>query len=327
MHLRIQAPIPHPFVSSLLFLLLLLPGLPVGLFAQHKKLSRSDLNKIRIDSIFKLAEQNRLNTKGVLRYEFYFSDPDKKRFPDFIVRMTKDSFEADDLQPNGKIWTQRIYKNTSFSRENIYNLQSDLRRIKYSYAIDHYLGFTIKPADPDPIAVPNAQFSTYLQSLTAEQLYWVGKRLLDLKSFDRAILATELAITKKINPDTSHYRYGLALVATHEPADGINQWKKAVKLNPQYLEAFLALGKIHYENGYFNEALGFYQKADSISPNNNQILLHIAETLYALELFNQSYDYAMRSHKLDRQSIYTKSLLKLLNESRVKYLRKKYPEK
>jgi|GEM_PF-5374388 len=325
--MRLQTPIPHPFVSSFLFILLLLPGLPAELFAQHKKLSKSELNKIRIDSTFKLAEKNKLDTKSVLRYEFYFSDPDKKKFADFSMRIAKDSFESNDLRANGKTWTLSIYKNTNYSRQDIYSLESNLRRIKYSYAIDHYLGFAIKPADPDPMAVSNAQYSTYLKSLSDDQLYWMGKRLLDLKEFDRAILAFELAISRNIKVDTSYYRYGVALVATHEPADGINEWKRAVKLNPQYLEAFLALGKIHYENGYFEEALGFYKKADALNANNSQILLHVGETLYALELFNQSYNYAMRSQKLDHKNIYTKSLLKLLNERRVKYLRKKYPEK
>lgn len=325
--MRRQSTFPHPIVTFLLFILPPLTGLPVTLLAQNKKPSRSELNKIRIDSIFKAAEQNELNTKGVLRYEFYFSDHDEDRFPEFSERMKKDSFESDVLHESEKTWYLTLFKNATYSRESIFDVERKLRGLKYRYYIDHYAGFSIHAADPNPVAVPIGQYSTYLQSLSDEQLFWVGKRLLDLKLYDKALFALEVGVQRQYKQDTATYHYGLAFVATNEPNDGINQWKKAVKLNTEYLEVFLALGKIHFENGYFEKALEYYQRADTLHPNDSQILLHNGETLYALEQFNQSYSYAMRSYDLDSKNVFTRSLLKLLNEPRVKYLRRKFPEK
>jgi len=198
--------------------------------------------------------------------------------------------------------------------------------LKYQYSVNDYLGFSIHPADLNPVAVPDSSFTAYLKSLSDTQLYWVGNRLLNIKLYPRAIKALEMGVNRNYYPDTTHYRFGLALVATNEPNDGIQQWKKAVKQNPEYLEVYLELGKIHFENGYFEKALEYYMRADTLRPKDSQILLHIAESLYALQRYNQSYSYALRSHELDHKNSYTKSLLKLLKQPGVKYARKKFPE-
>jgi len=302
-------------------------GLPVMLFAQHKKPSRKELNKNRIDALFSTAKQQGLTTDSILRYEFLFSDRDLKRLEEFSTRMRKDSFEVYQLHQVEKIWKLILYKNVTFSRKEMYAEERCLRGLKYRYYVDHYLGFSIHPADPDPVSVSDHDFSTYLKSLSDEQLYWVGKRLLDLKMYGRVRFAFEAGLQRKYKQDTTHYRYGLALVAVNEPNDGINQWKRAVKINPGYTEVLMALGKIHFENGYFEEALDYYQRADKLLPANSLILLHIGETLFALKQYNQSYSYAKRSHQLDRKNVFTKSLLELLNEPRVKYLKRKFPDK
>ena len=326
MHRRHYAPLPHPFITSFFFLLIVLLWKPCELIAQSKKPSRKENNISRIDSVYTAAERSQLNTSGVLRYEFYFSEHDQKKIMNFSVRMEKDSFELGQVRVNGKEFYFSEIRNTTYSRQNMFDLEHKLRGLKYKYSIDHYLGFSIHPADLNPVAVPDSSYTAYLKSLSDAQLYWVGNRLLNLKNYPRAIKALEMGVKRNYYPDTSHYRYGLALVATNEPNDGIQQWRQAVKQNSQYLEAYLSLGKIHFENGYFEKALEYYMHADTLSPKDSQILLHISESLYALQRYNQSYSYAKRSHELDRRDPYTKSLLKLLKQPGVKYARKKFPE-
>jgi tetratricopeptide (TPR) repeat protein len=320
-------PLPHPFNISFFFITWLLIGLPLQVIAQDHKPSKKEIRIARIDSIYTMAERNELNTKEVLRYEFYFDDPQEKRLCDFASRMFQDSFEIASLAEKKNRWSLILFKNIRLSREAMYDLESKLRGLKYSYYLDHYLGFTIHPADPDPVAVSDKEFPEYLHSLSDEDLFWVGKRLLEVKDYKRARIALELGVHRQYKPDTTTYHYGLALVATQDPDDGIGQLKRSVKLNPNYLEAYLALGKIHYENAYFDKALEYFKKADALSPGHSDILLKISETLYGLELYNQSYSYAKRAHELDKKNVFIKSLLGLLKEPRVKYLRKKYPEK
>ena len=310
--MRHHSSLPHPFIISILFITGLLIGHPLQLFGQKHKLSKKEIRTAHIDSLFTSAEQNGLQTKGVLRYAFYFDDPIEKRLVAFAARMAIDSFEVGSLFQKEKIWHLAIYKNTRYSRETMYEQERKMRGLKYSYYIDHYNGFTISPADPDPLSMPDKEFTTYLHALSDEDLFWVGKRLLDVKEYKRARIATELGVHKQYKPDTAAYHFGVALVNTGDPDDGIVQWKKSIKLNPEYLDVFKALGKIHYENGYFDKALEYYQKADGLSPNQSDLLLKIAETYYALKKYDESYAYAVRAHQLDRKNVYTKSLLKMV---------------
>jgi len=319
--------LPHPFVFSVFFLAALLIGHPLQLFGQRNKLSKKEIHTARIDSIFNSAEQAGLNTKGILRYQFYFDDPVEKRLHEFAARMAKDSFEIASLLQKEKTWYLALYKNTWYSRETMNEQEQKMRGLKYSYYIDHYSGFSLHPADPDPVSVSDKEFTQYLYSLSDEDLFWVSRRLLDVHSYKRARLASELGVHRKYKIDTAAYHYGLALVETGDPDDAIDQWKMSAKVNPYYLDVFLSLGKLHYENGYFDKALEYYKKADALSPNQSDILFNISETLYNLELYNQSFTYVTRAHELDKKNVHVKSLLKLLKQPRIKYLRKKYPDK
>ena len=310
--MRNRIPLPHPFVFNLFFIAVLLTGQPFQLFGQKNKLSKKEIRTARIDSIFTTAEQNGLQTKGVLRYAFYFDDPVEKRLTDFAARMAVDSFEVESLVEKEKKWHLSIYKNTRYTRETMYEQERRMRSLKYSYYLDHYNGFSMHPADHDPLTIPDKEFTTYLQALTDEDLFWVGRRLLDIKEYKKARTTLEYSVHRAYKPDTTAYHYGLALLNTGDPDDGIVQWKKSIKLNPKYLEVFMALGKVHYENAYFEKALEYYQKTDALSPNQSDILLKIAETYYAMKMYDESHAYAMRAHQLDRKNVYAKSLLKML---------------
>lgn len=327
MRLKYLSSFPHPNIIFAFCFVLLLIGQPLLLVTQLAKPSKKELRTARIDSIFSAAEQNDLYTRGILHYEFYFHDPVKKRLQDFAFRMTKDSFETLRLYEKDKTWYLALYKNTRYTRDQMYEQEQRMRGMKYSYYIDDYTGFSIYTADPDPVSIADKDFPEYIRSLSDEDLFWVGKRLLDVKSYKRARTATEFGVHRQYKPDTAAYHYGLALVSTGDPDDGIVQWKKSIKLNPNYLAVFMALGKIHYENGYFDKALEYFKRADSLSPNQSDILLKISETLYTLKLYNQSYDYAVQAHQLNKKNVYAKSLLRLLKKPSIKYARKKYPEK
>ena len=77
--MRNRIPLPHSFIFPVFFIAVLLTGQPLYLFGQKNKLSKKEIRIARIDSIFSAAEQNDLQTKGVLRYTFHFDDPVEKR--------------------------------------------------------------------------------------------------------------------------------------------------------------------------------------------------------------------------------------------------------
>lgn len=276
----------------------------------------------RIDSIFKSAEAKGLQTQGVLRYDYFFSDIKKHFLEDFGERLKEDSFEVEGIIPVGKKWQLHIFRNEIHSRQSIDELEKKLRLIKFKYLIDEFDGFSISKADINPVIVPADEFTHFIKSLSDEDLYKASLRLSQLESHDRALVAWEEARLRNLYPDTVAFHFGSSLVGIHEYVKGIESWKEAVKINPSYLEVHLALGKIFYDNSHFKEALSSFLKADALKPDDDMITYHIAETLYQLKRYNESLVSAKRAVKLNRKNIYAKSLLKTLNKPAIKRLRR-----
>lgn len=59
----------------------------------------------------------------------------------------------------------------------------------------------------------------------------------------------------------SHFVDGNQFLDTHQYSKAIIEYKKAIKLNPYYKEAYLNLGKAYQSKGLFKEAISQYKKA------------------------------------------------------------------
>lgn len=279
----------------------------------------------RIDSTFDQAESQNLNTASKLRFEYFFSDIRKTFLEDFGERLKRDSFEIAGIYPKGDSWQLRISRNEKQSRKSVNHLEKKLRWLKFKFLIDRYDGFSIKPADIDPLQVPEDQFLTFVDTLSNDNLFWVANRLLYLKSYPRALVAFQETMDRNFKPDTTLYNFGTALVATHEYEKGIGLWEKSIELNPTYMEVYLQLGNILYENSHFKQALVNYKKADELSPNNDLVLYNIGETLYQLGRYNEALTYTKKAVRINHKNVFAKSLLKMLKHPSIRKEMKKHP--
>lgn len=310
--------------SHIILVAVLLFSIRLPAFAQKAK---ADDRVQFIDSIYLAAERTGLHTDSLLRFEFYFSDPDSNVLRKLSARLVQDTFEVIDIVPQGNNWKLRMTRHLQLSREAMEKLDARLRWLRYSFLADEYLGFAIKPRDPDPTSIPESAFHEYIYALSDDVLYWVSLRLVQIKNYPRAMVALHESLDRQVNADTIHFHLGNVLVATNEFNEGMAHWQEALRINPQYLEAHMRYAQLLFTNGFFKRALEHYQKADAIKPNDASILYHIAETLYHLGRYNESLTYAKRSRSLDKKNVYTKSLIKLLKEPAIKRLRRIYKDK
>ncbi len=316
----------HRSVRRFAYPLLLIPAILNFLsFTKSQNLLGKDVRIDRIDSVFTAAEKNNLQTTGVLRYEYSYKDLRKEFLYDFAKRMEQDSFEIISITPAGKEWRLRIMRNEIHSRSTMAQLESKFRLIKFKFLIDDYEGFTILKADVNPFIVPEHEFMDFLNTLSDEELFFASDRLLRSKSYPKALVAFQKSIDRGINPDTSSYKMGSVLVATHDYVEGIGLWEKAVELNPSYLEVYKSLGVIYYENSHFKKALANFKKAEKLNPADDVTLHQIAETLYQLKHYNESYTYAKKAVKLNRDNKLAKSLVKMLKSPSIRKARKLNP--
>jgi tetratricopeptide (TPR) repeat protein len=312
----------HSFIFKSLHVCLWLTLLGSAFQLNAQKRNAKEERLFLIDSTYTDASRRGLNTDSILRYEFYFADPDTAVLRKLATRLAEDTFEIISIEPADKVWKLGVTKHLRLNRDGMENLDSRLRWLRYSFLADDYVGFVIKPRDLDPVSVEESVFHDYISALSDDDLFWVSQRLSKLKNYPRALVALRESVGRNIYPDTIHFLMGHVLIATNEFNDGTDYWEKALRINPDYLEAHMRYAQLLYTNTYFKRALEHYQQADRIKSNDPVILYHIAETLYQLKRYNESLAYANRSYKLDKKHPYTKSLIKLLKEPRVRYLRK-----
>ncbi len=305
------------------FLILFFSGLVTPSYVQCQKVSKQELRIVQIDSIFDNVESMGFDTKGMLRYEYYFTDPTRNQLESLSEKLEKDTFETTSLQPKeDKKWHLRLKKNEIHSRESMYELEKRFRWLIYSFIVDDYDGFTISPADINAFIVPGEKFVSFIKSLENEPLFTVATNLIRKNAYDRAMVAFQECIDRHFKEDTSNFQLGNALITTHEFVKGIEYWEQARNINPHYLEAFIKLGTIFFENSHFNRALYNFQKADALKPNDDDILYNIAKCLLQLKRYNESYLYAKRALKLNRKNAFAKGVLDILKQSAVRKLRK-----
>lgn len=298
-------------------------GIAIHLLGQSDRLSKKELRKQWIDSVFSRAESDSLDTQGRLRYVYSFTDESDDQLVKLSKKVEKDSFETILLESKrGDEWRLVISKEEILSRVSMLSQDKRMRSLAYYFIVRHYDGFSISKSVIHPLKVPDEKFGHYLNSLDNETLFFTANYLFRKASYNRSALAFKESILRRFKEDTSHYQIGNALIATNELVHGIEHWEAARNLNPKYLEAYLKLGIIFYENAHFNRSLYNFMKADAIDPDNDVILYHLSETLFQLGRYDESYTYAQRSLNLNRKNVFAKGLLDILDQPAFKKLRK-----
>ena len=104
-----------------------------------------------------------------------------------------------------------------------------------------------------------------------------GASYTGLKQFDNAIKSYKKAI--KINPDFAEAYYNMAIAqkVIGEFEEAIKNYKKALKIKPDYFEAHYNLGNILSEKGDKKAAINCYEYALQIKPGSAMVLslIHI----------------------------------------------------
>jgi len=115
------------------------------------------------------------------------------------------------------------------------------------------------------------------------------------------------------------YNKALELIKADKPSQAKRDLEKAIKFDPNFFQAHTSLGTIYEREGLYKRALNFYQKANTLYPNNPIILTNIGNAYRMLgDTKNslKSYRYALSiDPKYPNPSIYMCSLLVTIGEN------------
>lgn len=280
-----------------------------------------------IDSLFYFAKLQGMDPQGRIKYLYHFSDREHIPIMELGAALEKDSIEVITIYQDGKKWRLKAFRNEALSRESMLEREKRLRWQMFKYKVDNYDGFKMQPADVDFSHVTNDAFLPFITNLNNEDLFNVAMRLDKIKDYRRSVFAFHELVKREFKQDTSAYKMGTALVGTHEYIEGIEFWGKATQLNPKYLEAYINLGKLFFENSHWKKALANFQQADRLKPNDDVILYNISKSLIKLERYNEAYATIHRAVKINRENRYARGVLLNLKSPEMKKLRKKNPTK
>jgi tetratricopeptide (TPR) repeat protein len=108
---------------------------------------------------------------------------------------------------------------------------------------------------------------------TAPELHFKLGRAILLQSHNPEALqqaSVEFRAELKINPEDSASEFQLGQIAQTQgnPADAELHFERAVSLSPTFVQALIALGKIHLQNKRYTEAVSALTRATQVQPGN-----------------------------------------------------------
>lgn len=135
-----------------------------------------------------------------------------------------------------------------------------------------------------------------------------GIRLYQLGSFEEALLELEEAI--RLNPRTYLPYYYLGMINEERGATGaaMEYYETALRYNPNYTDAFLAIGDILLEESPYR-AMSFYYEALEKSPNYVPAHYSLAKAYQQMGLYQSAVDKLLRALELDPTNLKAQELL------------------
>ena len=97
---------------------------------------------------------------------------------------------------------------------------------------------------------------------------------------------------------TAYYENGVKLAASGEPVKASLEFRNALKLNKDYVDALFALGKVEEQQGHFDAAAKIYVAVAEHEPNHVQARVRLAYILTAAGLLDKAQEYADQAFAL-----------------------------
>ena len=109
-----------------------------------------------------------------------------------------------------------------------------------------------------------------------------------LKNYQNAIYYGQRLTTLSPGSHKAWYGLGKAFEGADKPIDAISAYGKAVEVNPNYVEGYLALGMLQLQADLASEAVTNLEKAENLTPNYAGPIWFHALGLFQLKQFEQA---------------------------------------
>jgi len=132
----------------------------------------------------------------------------------------------------------------------------------------------------------------------AEHTLGLGKTFIDLENIDKAIDDYRHAL--RVNPDyaKAYNNLGNALREKGHVNEAIDSYRAAIKINPNHVGGYINLGNILRINSRHDEALQIFRRAISINPNVSETYCNLGNLLKDIGQFESAADNYLKALQL-----------------------------
>lgn len=128
-----------------------------------------------------------------------------------------------------------------------------------------------------------------------------GNLLLNLKRYEEAIKAYNLAIEKRSDFADAHYNKGVALDAIKKYEQALNSYSSAIELNGKKPEYFLCRANAYQMLGRYEQSILDYQEVLNLRPNDYLALLNVGLACYKSKKLERSLEFFNLAEKLEQK--------------------------
>ncbi|CAM2068100.1 Tetratricopeptide repeat protein [Sulfidibacter corallicola] len=127
----------------------------------------------------------------------------------------------------------------------------------------------------------------------SESYNLLGSVYIDQERYIEAVEVLKKVIRDKNygQPQFPYFNLGLAMRRQDRLTEAVAAFQKVVQIDPSFYRAYIALADIYKQNGDYDHALYFYQKAEPGFTNDVSVLYEIGHALFKLKRYDQAKTY------------------------------------
>jgi tetratricopeptide (TPR) repeat protein len=268
-----------------------------------------------INSIFDRLEAQGIDTKQEFLYGYFFCGKNDVPLENLKQVLGQQLYSFVEIRKDEDLFVLHVEKIESHTRESLFAAKQNFTKLAERDGI-FYDGFDIGNSDPAKPLISDKNFQKFMTTHQDDDLFQWGIKLYDLEIYDKAITVFLECLKKNIKPDVVSYKLGNVLSWQGDIEDGLKYLEQAVKLNPDYLDAWFNLGAICYANNLFEESIKYYRQADKLNPHNEDIVYGIAAAQFARAQFDESLENCQKVLALNPRHENANALLKMIKDNK-----------
>lgn len=139
-------------------------------------------------------------------------------------------------------------------------------------------------------AVEKLKEALAIEPENASIFYQMGKTYLSMGRNKNALKYLQKALLRERDADT-YYGIGLAHLGLGSDDEALRAFRKALVKDENLVGAAVGAGNIYFNQGYYETALEYYERANEIRPRDANVLFNLGTVLCNLQRYEESVSY------------------------------------